>query len=311
MPVGFQTIANTKRIVGLQGPPMKAAQEKADASVVRSRWWPFALIAVSLLVGAVVVMVVRQINIGLQRAVENLTQGADHVAGAVAKVFTSGQSLAQCASQQAAALEQTSASAEEINSMARRNTENCRSMADLMSRSQQGFTTTNQSLDEMVVAMGEINVSSDRISKIIRVIDEIAFQTNILALNAAVEAARAGEAGMGFAVVADEVRNLAQRSAQAAKDTAARISAGAPFRSKTTSGTSETITARGECSPPAPLIRSVLTSAPRLKRWTSAKRPGGDGSRSRDHPRRLNRRNVRWLRPGRAGPQSAPEPGRG
>jgi methyl-accepting chemotaxis protein len=107
--------------------------------------------------------------------------------------------------------------------MARRNTENSRGAAGLVTQSQQKFVQTNESLDQMVAAMGEINTQSGKISKIIKVIDEIAFQTNILALNAAVEAARAGEAGLGFAVVADEVRNLARRSAQAAQDTAALI----------------------------------------------------------------------------------------
>jgi len=145
------------------------------------------------------------------------------VASAAGQVSSSSQSLAQGSSEQAASLEETSASSEEINSMACKNTENSRSAADLVTQSQRKFANTNQSLDQMVVSMDEINSQSGKISKIIKVIDEIAFQTNILALNAAVEAARAGEAGMGFAVVADEVRNLAQRCAQAAKDTSALI----------------------------------------------------------------------------------------
>ncbi|SPE26072.1 Putative sensory transducer protein (fragment) [Candidatus Sulfopaludibacter sp. SbA3] len=120
-------------------------------------------------------------------------------------------------------MEETSASGEEISSAAQKNTENSRSASDLVVQSQQMFNEANGLLDQTVAAMGEIKGSSDRIAKIIRVIDEIAFQTNILALNAAVEAARAGEAGMGFSVVADEVRNLAQRCAQAAKDTASLI----------------------------------------------------------------------------------------
>jgi methyl-accepting chemotaxis protein len=107
--------------------------------------------------------------------------------------------------------------------MTRKNAENSKSAAAMMGEVDHRITEGNRTLERMVTSMREITSSSDKISKIIKVIDEIAFQTNILALNAAVEAARAGEAGMGFAVVADEVRNLAQRSAQAAKDTAALI----------------------------------------------------------------------------------------
>jgi methyl-accepting chemotaxis protein/methyl-accepting chemotaxis protein-1 (serine sensor receptor) len=107
--------------------------------------------------------------------------------------------------------------------MTRKNAENAQTTARLTSEVDNRVGEANRSLKEMITSMKDINTASDKISRIIKVIDEIAFQTNILALNAAVEAARAGEAGLGFAVVADEVRNLAQRSAQAARDTAAMI----------------------------------------------------------------------------------------
>ena len=103
------------------------------------------------------------------------------------------------------------------------NTEHARKATDLAKQTHVAAENGERHMQELDAAIQDINASSDDIAKIIKTIDEIAFQTNILALNAAVEAARAGEAGMGFAVVADEVRNLAQRSAQSAKETAAKI----------------------------------------------------------------------------------------
>jgi methyl-accepting chemotaxis protein len=199
------------------------SQERA-ASLGAQSLFVNVLLACALLgiVGAAS-YVVRGVNRALATALSELAQGADQLTAAANQVSTSSQSLAQGSSEQAAALEETSASTEEINSMARKNSENSEAAAILVDSSQQRFVQTNQSLEQTVVAMDEINAQSGRISKIIKTIDEIAFQTNILALNAAVEAARAGEAGMGFAVVADEVRNLAQRCAQAAKDTASLI----------------------------------------------------------------------------------------
>jgi methyl-accepting chemotaxis protein len=108
-------------------------------------------------------------------------------------------------------------------SMTRKNAESAHEAADQVAETGRLVSGANTALSQLVDSMSAIKESSARVTKIVRTIDEIAFQTNILALNAAVEAARAGEAGMGFAVVADEVRNLAQRSAQAARDTAALI----------------------------------------------------------------------------------------
>ena len=191
---------------------------------VSTRVWALALLGFSVVSGGLLAFfLVRGINKALKQAVHELSEGAEQVASAASQVSASSQSLAQGSSEQAASLEETSASSEEINAMARKNSENSREAAGLVSGSQQSFVQTNHALEQTVEAMSEIHTQSGKISKIIKVIDEIAFQTNILALNAAVEAARAGEAGMGFAVVADEVRNLAQRSAQAARDTAALI----------------------------------------------------------------------------------------
>ena len=169
------------------------------------------------------VVVVRSVSRRLNEAVISLNEGAQQVVATSEQVAGSAQSLSQGASEQAASLEETSASMEEMASMTRRNAENTRQAVGLVVDVHSKVHESQSALGEMVSSMSAIKESSLKVSKIIKTIDEIAFQTNILALNAAVEAARAGEAGMGFAVVADEVRSLAQRSAQAAKDTAGLI----------------------------------------------------------------------------------------
>ncbi len=172
---------------------------------------------------ALIAWVIRDMNTRLRRTAASLGQGAEQVAGAADQVSTAAQALSQGATEQAASIEETSASMEEMSSMTRQNAENSATAASLMADVDQRVGDAGRVLASMVDAMQQIKDSSQKVSRIIKTIDEIAFQTNILALNAAVEAARAGEAGLGFAVVADEVRNLAQRSAQAAQDTAALI----------------------------------------------------------------------------------------
>ncbi len=202
----------------------KHSVEAAYRDAASGHGWIVLLLCVSVVLGvALSWWLARGINRGLAGIAADLDHGAQQLQNAAGQIAAASQSLAQGSSEQAASLEETSASGEEINSMAGHNTENTQEAARLVDTSQREFQRASASLDEMIAAMAAINTESGKIARIIKVIDEIAFQTNILALNAAVEAARAGEAGLGFAVVAGEVRNLAQRSAQAARDTATLI----------------------------------------------------------------------------------------
>ncbi len=215
--------ATLQDLIELQKQLMKEDSEQGAAEAARARWIASGLLIASLAIGSFVLLVVRRTTRQLRDVASNLADGAEQITSASSQVASSSQTLAQGASEQAASLEETAASSTEITSMTRKNAENSQSAAGVMAEVDQRVAEGNRTLDDMVESMHQITGSSDKISKIIKVIDEIAFQTNILALNAAVEAARAGEAGMGFAVVANEVRSLAQRSAQAAKDTAGLI----------------------------------------------------------------------------------------
>ncbi|HCT64184.1 MAG TPA: methyl-accepting chemotaxis protein [Lachnospiraceae bacterium] len=155
----------------------------------------------------------------LNSTLMQINQSADQVDSGAGQVANGAQALSQGATEQASSIEELSASITEITEQIRKNAENAKSVHDKANFAEREMFSSNDQMREMMIAMEQINFKSSEISKIIKIIDDIAFQTNILALNAAVEAARAGVAGKGFAVVADEVRNLAGKSAEAAKQT--------------------------------------------------------------------------------------------
>jgi hypothetical protein len=212
--------------------------------------------SVALLIGVtVVIWTLRSVTRTLRRLVNSLSSGATEVTTASNHLEQASQTLSGGSSRQAAAMEETSASCVEISSLVERNVESARSAAAMVDESRQRSEAAGVTLDRMRSSMTALKTANVKSQSIIKVIDEIAFQTNILALNAAVEAARAGEAGLGFAVVAEEVRHLAQRCSEAAREITGIIS-----ESTSRSGDSVALVEAVETS-----IRTVIDISARIK----------------------------------------------
>lgn len=193
-------------------------------TAVRAKWGSLfanlACIGVGLVLGMATIL---SINKRLSSVCSSLDEVARQIAAASTEVASASQTLAEGASEQAASLEETSASLEEMSSMTNRNADGALQAKEIAGQTRQAADSGAGEMEQMKAAMEALKQTSIETAKIVKDIDEIAFQTNILALNAAVEAARAGDSGTGFAVVAEEVRSLAQRSAKAARESSIRI----------------------------------------------------------------------------------------
>lgn len=187
---------------------------------ITSQWVILGFVGTIIVSQYVAWLVTKNIEKSVQKVIEDLSGTSSNLTSLSRELTSTSHKLAEGSTQQAASIQETSSTLEESSSMVHQTTQNTKEAEVLARKTKEFANKGNSEMQVMLEAMEELKKSSGEIAKIIKVIDEIAFQTNILSLNAAVEAARAGDAGKGFAVVAEEVRNLAQRSAQAAKDTA-------------------------------------------------------------------------------------------